>query len=708
VSVRASVATVLALLIGVGAVLGAALLGDRGGGAARRSSSAGDASVPTGANLEKPRHRREVAIRSARRPATTPYERQLNRYLVASVASLGSAILGVFFPPLLLVTLASALYATALILKNGYRAVVHERRLRLDVLGSIYFIASYAGGFFIAGSFGLSAYYLSEKLVLRTQDRSQRSLLNIFEKHPRTAWLAAGDAEVEVPIEQLQAGDVIVVRAGEMVPVDGVVVEGFATIDQHVLTGEGQPAEKEVGDSVLTATLMVAGKMYVRVERTGEETAAAQIVTVLNNTASYQASIVSKGEAVADRSAAPTLVLAAVALPFVGYFYTVTILGSAIGLNIKITGPIAMLNFLNVASKNGVLIKDGRSLELLQDVDTVVFDKTGTLTLDEPHIAEIFSWGGADRDEILRYAAAAEHRQSHPIARAIQAEARARHVEVPAIDAASYEVGYGLTVQMDGRVVKVGSRRFMDREGIELTPDMEVQIDGAQARGHSLVLVAIDAAVAGALEMAPILRPEATEVVARLAERGLDLYIISGDQEDPTREMAEALGIHKFFADTLPEGKSSLIEQLQSEGRSVCFVGDGINDSIALKKANVSMSLRGASTAATDSAQIVLMGEGLRQLPSMFELAHEFNRNMKGGYAVAVGQGVVVISGALLSIVGLISGTAVWLGGLLLGLGIAELPLWRHRLPVAMTTRLELPPGEPSPTQDPKMPEPVS
>ena len=620
----------------------------------------------------------QLAVATDQELAINDHERQLNRHIWAAAVSLTSAIASIFYPPLLLVTLGAAIYATRLIFRNGYNALFHERKLRMDVAGSLYFIGAYAGGFFIVGSAGLIAYYMGEKLVLITQDRSQQSLINIFGQKPRTAWQIVDGTEVEVPVESVHAGDTVVIQAGQVVPVDGVIISGIATIDQHMLTGEGQPAEKGEGDQVLTATLIMGGRVHVRVEKTGQETVASQIGVMLNNTASYQASIVTKGEQLADKSVPPTMALAVIAIPLSGYRYSVTILGSAIGLNIRLTAPIAMLNFLNVAANQGILIKDGRSLELLQDVDTVVFDKTGTLTLEQPHIAHIHTCAAMDAETVLFYAAAAEHRQTHPIALAILSEAEERGVVVPEIDPARYEMGYGLSVRLDDHVIRVGSNRYMDLEGVEIPPTIEDLHQAGQEQGHSLVMVAVDDELVGAIELAPILRPEVKSVVHQLRERGLDICIISGDQERPTRELAESLDIPHYFANTLPADKARLVEELQSEGRIVCFIGDGINDSVALKKANVSVSMRGASTAASDTAQIVLMGQGIQQLPFVFELSREFDSNMKSGFYVAVGQGVIVITGALLGIIGIGTGTLIWGAGLLTGVAIAQRPLRMH------------------------------
>jgi heavy metal translocating P-type ATPase len=603
------------------------------------------------------------------------YERQLNRYLAAAGATLGTAIIGAFYPPVLIITLGAALYSTTLIFRNGYEAIVIERRLRMDVMGSLYFIGAYAGGFFMAGSFGLFAFYLSEKLVMITQDRSQKSLINVFSQQPRTVWLLVEGSEVEVPFESLQTDDVVVLHAGQVVPIDGVIEEGNATIDQHMLTGEAQPVERGVGDRVLTSTMLVGGKIHVRVEQTGEATVAAQIGTMLNSTASFQANIVSKGEQIADKSVPPSMLVALIALYLTGYQAMVTVLGSAIGLNIKITAPIAMLNFLNVAAHNGILVKDGRSLELLKAVDTVIFDKTGTLTLEQPNVAQVHICNGYSAEEVLTFAAAAEHRQTHPVARAILAEAASQKLPLPAIDHAHYDVGYGLRVRLADKMIRVGSDRYLTMENIEIPAEIQTLKESAQAQGHSLVMVGIDDKLAGAIELQPTIRPEAAEIVQNLLGRGLDIYVISGDQEEPTRKLTETLGIPHYFANTLPENKAAMVEQLQSEGRSVCFVGDGINDSIALKKANVSVSLRGASTAATDTAQVVLMAQSLRQLPYLFDLANEFDGNMKAGFAAAVGQGVVVIGSALMGWVGILGGTLIWEVGLLAGLGVAMLPL---------------------------------
>ena len=400
-------------------------------------------------------------------------ERQINRYLGVALVGMGSAAVGLVDPRVLVITLGTALYCAVRLIRQAYHTLVDERKLGMPVMGALYVVAQFAKGIFLPGMFGLTVWFLSQKLVLITQDRSRNSLITIFGEQPRTVWLVSGDIEVEVPIANVHVGDTAVIQAGQVVPVDGVIIRGFATIDEHALTGESQPAEKGEGDRVLTSTLMVGGKAFVRVERTGEETLVAQIGLLLQKTASYQSTVISKGQKIADQSVPPSLAMALIALRVSGYRYMVTILGSSIGLNILITAPISMLNFLNVAASHGVLIKDGRSLELLNDVDVVVFDKTGTLTTDQPQVARVHPCGGLHADTVLAYAAAAEHRQTHPIARAILKSANDRGLMLPSVESAHYEMGFGLRVRIEDRLIRVGSRRYMDLEDVVVPSDMQ-------------------------------------------------------------------------------------------------------------------------------------------------------------------------------------------------------------------------------------------
>ena len=355
------------------------------------------------------------------------------------------------------------------------------------------------------------------------------------------------------------------------------------------------------------------------------------------------------------------------------------VLFSGIGYTMQILGPLSVLNFLQVTSRHGILIKDGRALEQIRTVETVVFDKTGTLTLERPHVGQLYPLNGVDAIGLLTYAAAAEQPQSHPIARAICQAAEAEGIALPTIADGAYQIGYGIQVTLQGKIIRVGSHRFMEMEGIALSPEIEAIAENGHSQGYSMVYVAIDEMLGGVIELHPTIRPEAKRVVHALQKHGLELYIISGDHEIPTRSLATKLGIEHYFAETLPEDKGSLIARLQKEGRSVCFVGDGINDSVALKQAEVSVSLRGASAIATDTAQIILMDETLNQLPHLFGLSREFEANMKVNLMTSVVPGVIIIGGAFLGIVGY-PGAIIWFNlGMGAGLINSLLPLFRRR-----------------------------
>lgn len=611
----------------------------------------------------------------------SPYERNINRNLGFSVVIMTAAIVTSPFPLFiqLAATVPLALYVVRGIYVQAYKSLIQQRRLTLPVLSAVNVTALWLGGYYLIGGLIFFLIHIGMKLSLITEDRSHKQLVNIFGQQPHKVWILSDDTEVEISFEQLQAGDTLVISAGQMIAADGVIVQGYASIDQQRLTGEAQPAEKGVGDQVLTATVVLTGQIHIHVEKAGQETVAAQIGEMLNKTASYQMSITSKAYEIADKSVTPTLLTAGLALLTVGYSGMVAITSTVFGFNLVISGPMALLNYLNIASRHSILVKDGRSLELLTSIDTVVFDKTGTLTLDQPHVTQIHTFAELNSGALLAYAAAVEQRQTHPVARAILAFALEQNVQLPAIDDARYEVGYGIQASIDGRLIRVGSDRFIILEKISLPPEVQALQETCHERGHSLVMVAVDDQLVGAIELEPTIRPEAKAVIDELRGRNLDFYIISGDQEGPTRKLAQELGIERYFANTLPESKAQLVEQLQQEGRSVCFVGDGINDSIALKKANVSVSLSGAASVATDTAQVVLMDTTLQQLPTLFKLAEDMNANLKTSLALAIIPGIGIVTGVFFFHLGILGAAVIFEGSMWAGIGNAMRPLLKYQ-----------------------------
>jgi P-type E1-E2 ATPase len=276
----------------------------------------------------------------------------------------------------------------------------------------------------------------------------------------------------------------------------------------------------------------------------------------------------------------------------------------------------------------------------------VLFDKTGTLTREQPEVGRVIAARGWAPDRILAFAAAAERKFHHPIALAINQKADELGLRPLPTDDTKYKVGYGISVSVLGYAVRVGSKRFMESEGIEPCNEVRAALNEADRAGHTTVLVAVDGQLAGAIELRAAIRPEVPRVIADLRRAGVrHIAIVSGDHEAPTRKLAESLGMDRYFAEVLPADKANNVAMLQAEGRKVCFVGDGINDSIALKQADVSISLRGASTLATDTAQVVFLEGGLSRLCDLREIARDLDRNVNRSWSMIVAPNVTNMIG---------------------------------------------------------------
>ncbi len=423
------------------------------------------------------------------------------------------------FPPLLPVAAAVFAYTSIPTFKEGYKVLFKEKRLGVDVLDSIVVVGCLGTMAIFPGAVLCWCLGFGRALVKKTQDNSKKLLLNAFGKQPRYVWLYRDGVEVQVTLDRLAKGDIIVVSTGEVVPVDGHVVEGMAMIDQHALTGESTPAEKGVGDRVFASTVMVAGKVFVSVETSGSDTASAKISQILNDTAGYKLASQHKGERLADKAVIPTLTIGAVGMATMGPAGAVAVLNSDFGTGIRMAAPLAMLSSLALCANKGILVKDGRALELMNEVDTVLFDKTGTLTRERPEVGRIIAARGFDADEILGFAAAAERKFHHPIAQAILHKAAELNLTLPPTDDTQYKVGYGITVHALGHTVRVGSRRFMEMEGIPLPREVSVALEEAHREGYTMVMVGVDGRLGGAIELRASVRPEVREIIKGLRAR---------------------------------------------------------------------------------------------------------------------------------------------------------------------------------------------
>jgi Cu2+-exporting ATPase len=606
-------------------------------------------------------------------------EHEVDTNLKMSITAVSLDILGsLLFPPLQLLAIPFIIIPTVHVFKYTWIKLVRQHKIDVAFTVCLTIVATIA-----TGQFGLSVATslinsIAFKLQFRIQNDSKYQLINVFKQQPHVVYLLIDGAEVRTPFAHLQRGDIVVVHTGDIIPVDGVIVAGVASIDQHMLTGESQPAEKGEGEQVFASTVVLSGSLQIKAEKAGEETTVAQIGHMLNTTMSAQTEVQLRAEEMANATVPPTLLLGLLTMFTLGPVPAAALVAAHFGLRMNIVAPLAVLNYFRITSQQGILIKDGRMLDMLRDVDTVVFDKTGTLTVYQPHVGQVHTWDGVSERTILAWAAAAECKQTHPIALAIVEAANERNIPLPPVANLAYEVGYGLAVEIDGAQVYVGSHRFMQKMGIELPVQGAAVEEAAHEQGHSLVLVAREQAIVGAIELVPTLRPEAPQMIADLRQRGIQhIAIISGDREAPTRKLAADLGIDEYFAETLPQHKADIIQQLRLQGRCVCYVGDGINDAIALKQAHVSVSLGGASTIATDTAQIILLEEGLVNFGHLFDVARSFDRTMKACFALVLAPSIIGMGGVWLLNFGLAQTLLFKQISLILGASGAMVPLVR-------------------------------
>lgn len=575
-------------------------------------------------------------------------------WFAASSMAFGLGSVGLFYPPALVTGAALSAASMAPVFWDGTRLLA-KRRITVDAIDSLVYGACVATAQIVLLPWCAFVAHLSRFLVARTKDDSYRRLSDAFRQDRRPVWVLVDGAEVQVPLEGLRAGDVVAVGPGEPIPCDGVVVRGSATLNQALLTGEDRPVDVDTGDQVLAATLVMAGRLHIRADRTGEESRVARIAAMLNTTDDYRRTVAARGEAHLNRVAPPTVAAGLIAAPFFGTGAMVAIWNSVPGYMYRVVAPVGMLAMLTHAADRGLLIRDARVLELLRRVDTVVFDKTGTVTTGRPHVEHVGTLDGWSAEHVLILAAAAEYHQLHPLAEAIRAEAVRQRLSVPEPEWAEYEAGRGIRAVIHGRSVHLGSLPFLASSGISIPEPEASRIREALDEGRTIVGLAVDQKVAGYIVFAATLRPEMPAVVMALRLRGITSHVMSGDLEEPTREMAQRIGADRWYAEQPPDGKARLVRHLQDQGRTICFVGDGLNDAIAMRQAQVSICLEGAAPVTADSADIILCKNDLARVVTAIDLAMEYNLRSEAGKWLCTLPGVAATVSTIFLGTGLIT-----------------------------------------------------
>ncbi len=587
-------------------------------------------------------------------------------YVNLGVGSIGLSLLGLVYAPFKLVSFVAIAYTTLPILRRAEASLSQKHELKNDTLSAVVSVISLASGVQLAAAIQAYVYHLGFQMVNRSKDLSEQVLSHVFTEQSIQVWVLRAGIEMQIELTDLQINEVVAIKTGEVIPIDGVVVHGSATVDQQTLTGESIPVEKGLADEVFAATLIISGELQIQVEKTGKETSVAQLAKILHNTTDFKTKLQLRGEHISDACTLPLMTTSLVLMPMLGLQTAITLLFSAPTNTIKVMTSTQTYNYMTLIASHRILIKDGRALEALGSIDVVLFDKTGTLTEEQPKIAIITPFTDLTRDQILIYAAAAEVRLSHPIAKAIVAAAKERGLDIPQIDKAYYKMGHGISVQLDDKLIQVGSARFMQKEDISVP----------ETANMSAIFVAINAEIQGSLELEATIRAEVPQIIGLLRQQGIKkIMVVSGDHQQPTQKLAEDLGIDEYFYEALPQDKANIVQQLQQQGHKVCFVGDGINDVLAMQSADLAISLAGASSVATDTAQVVFMDGNLMHLNQLFKIAAELETSLSKTLCAWGLFGVSNFSLALISPIGLVRSSLLFGSLFIVGLGYVTLPL---------------------------------
>ena len=504
-------------------------------------------------------------------------------------------------------------------------------------------------------------------LEARAKGRTSEAIRKLMGLRPRTARVVGPEGEREVAVEEVRVGDVLVVRPGERLPVDGSVLEGRSSVDESMITGESVPADKGPGDAVTGATMNTWGSFTFKASKVGQDTVLAQIIKLVQEAQGTKAPIQRLADVIAGWFV-PAVIGVAV-LTFVVWllfgpppravfallnFVAVLIIACPCALGLAT--PTAIMVGTGKGAERGILIKSGESLETVHRVDTVVFDKTGTLTKGEPGVTDILPAPGMTVDRLLFLASSAESGSEHPLGQAVVRAAKGRGVatERPA-DFRALE-GLGVEAAVSGARVRVGSPGLFERDGVDVSP-LAAQADSLAREGKTTAYVAADGRLAGLLALADTIKPSARPAVAALRARGLKVVMVTGDNPRTAAAVAAEAGIADFISEVLPGDKAAVVRRLQSEGRRVAMVGDGINDAPALAQADVGLAVGTGTDVAMASADITLMADDLGAVVSAFELSRRTIRTIRQNLFWAFAYNVVgipVAAGVLYPFFGLL------------------------------------------------------
>jgi cation-transporting ATPase V len=529
----------------------------------------------------------------------------------------------------------------------------------------------FAGGdlYFDTAALIIAFKILGRYLEARAKGRASSAIRRLLELGAKEAHVVVDRQERTVPVDEVKVGDLVRVRPGEKIPVDGDIVSGYSAVDESMLTGESIPVEKNEGAAVAGATINTSGVLTIRATAVGRATALAQIVRLVEEAQGTKAPI----QRLADRVSVvfvPVVMALAVATfagwwvlagdPGAGLIAAVAVLIIACPCALGLATPTAIMVGTGRGADMGVLIKGGEVLEGSRRIQVVVFDKTGTLTRGEMALTDIRASSGQDPNEVLNLAAVVENSSEHPIARAIVAGARGSNLIATNVDDFAAVAGHGVVARIAGRAVYVGRRKLIEDNGLAVSADMEAYASEIEARGRTAVFVAWDEEVRGVLGVADTLKEDAKRIVTELHGMGLEVAMITGDNARTAEAIAKEAGIDRVLAEVLPEDKVSEVRRLQAEGKVVAMVGDGINDAPALVQADLGIAIGTGTDVAIESSDITLLSGELLGVVTAIQLARRTLRTILQNLAWAFGYNTAAIPLAVLGLLNpIIAGAAM-------------------------------------------------
>jgi Cu+-exporting ATPase len=520
--------------------------------------------------------------------------------------------------------------------------------------------------YFDTASMIITLILFGKYLEAKAKGSTSEAIRKLVDLQAKTARVVREGNEVEVPVDEVDVGEVFVVRPGEKIPTDGVVTEGSSAVDESMLTGESVPVEKTADSEVIGGSLNKNGVLKARATRVGADTALAQIVRLVEEAQGSKAPV----QRLADRVAGvfvPTVIGIAIITLIVWYFFAydqftiatpkfifsltafISVLVIACPCALGLATPTAIMVGTGRGAENGILVKSGEALEIAGNVNTVVFDKTGTLTKGMPEVTDVFAFDLAE-DEVIRLASIAEKGSEHPLGQAIMRKAGSKGMVVP--DAASFEglPGMGVGAEHEGEMILVGNRRLYGDLEIKLDDEVEATVQKAEGEGKTAMILCVDGRIAGVLAVADVIKPEAVEAVQALKDMGIEVAMLTGDNRRTADVIAKQLGIAQVLAEVLPEDKAKEVDKLQKKGRIVAMVGDGVNDAPALAKADVGIAIGSGTDVAIETGSMVLVRNDVRDVVAAIQLSKRTMQKIRQNLFWAFGYntaGIPIAAGIL-------------------------------------------------------------